>query len=154
MLNIQKYIEQLGGRKLILSVLVFVINTVLLIATKLDEASYLSVIKLLVIAYSSGNVAQRLLVKSTNQRAEFIEQLMETVSDGQSLDALGGRKFLLIIGIYFTTVGLYLGGVLDALIYLDITGWTVGIYIASNVASKAVDNRVRAPLEAPDNIKT
>lgn len=141
------FIEKIGGRKMLLSLLVFIVSTLLVYFTKLDQDSYFSLVKYLVLSYLGGNVAQTAFVKkSTDAKVAFAEDIVETITQGQSLNDMGGRKFLFVIGVYITTTILMVLKVLESAVYIDIVNWVVFIYIGANVAGKAVANGVTVSL--------
>ena len=139
----KQFIEKLGGRKLILSLLVLVGSTLLLYFGKVDSESFYSLIKVVVGAYLGGNVLQAGVVKkAVDRKVEMAEELLETVTQGQALADMGGRKFMFVIGIYLLAVILLLIKTIDAGAYVDITNYLVGVYVLANVGQKAVEQGV------------
>jgi len=138
---IKSFIEKLGGRKLILSLLIFIGSTTLVYFAKIDQQSYFDLVKYIVGLYVGGNVLQSAIVKK-NPKVEFAEDIVETITQGQSLDEMGGRKFLFVIGVYVTSIVLLLVKVIEASIYVDISTWMSMIYIGANVGGKAIQNGV------------
>lgn len=139
----QNFIEKIGGRKLILSLLIFIGSTVLVYFTKLDQESYFTLVKVIVGLYLGSNITQAGIVKKViDKKVQFAEELVETVTQGQSLDQMGGRKFIFVIGVYIVTVILLLIKTIDAGIYVDISNWICAMYLVSNVTSKAIEQGV------------
>lgn len=152
-------IEKIGGRKMILAMLVFIVSTVLVYFTKLEQESYFILVKYLLLSYLGGNVAQSGFVKKLDdKRIEFAEEVVGIITEGQTLDQMGGRKFLLVIGIYLTVTILLIIKTLDSSVYVEIVNWTIATYILANVSSKAVSNGMtinigKAPEPTADTIK-
>lgn len=121
------YVRKMGGRKFIMTALVFLVSTVLVLLKKIDSQSYYDVMKLLISGYPLGNVAQSLLLSKLN--------LTENVEE----DFLGGRKFILTILIYITIAALYAFEYIQVKAYVDLTYWIVCVYILGNITSKAID---------------
>lgn len=122
----KKALEKIGGRKFALVLLVFVLSTALIVLTKLDKETYLSLVQLIILAYPAGNIAQRLLV-SKDDAGVYLED---------ELGVAGGRKFGLVVLIYVTIAVLLYFNLLDPEIYVTLTQWLVATYISGNVASK------------------
>ncbi len=142
-----KFIDKIGGRKVVLTVLVFIVSTILLIVTRMEQESYFTIVRMLVVAYTGANVTQAMLVKkSTDTKVAFGQEMLETITNGEELDKMVGRKFLLIIGMYIIVTLLYVFKVLEPLTYTDIVSWVVSVYVVGNVGSKAVSNGVSIQL--------
>lgn len=145
-----KFIEKLGGRKFLLSLLIFVGSTLLVYFTRLDQDSYFTLVKYLVIIYVGGNAAQHAFIKSTDSKVAFAQDIVETITAGQSLNDMGGRKFLFVLGVYITTVILLLIKTLEPSIYVDISNWILATYVLTNVAGKAIDQGVTISVNKPE----
>lgn len=142
-----KFIDKIGGRKVVLTVLVFIVSTILLIFTRMEQESYFTIVRMLVVAYTGANVTQAMLVKkSIDTKVAFGQEMLETITNGEELDKMVGRKFLLIIGMYIIVTLLYVFKVLEPLTYTDIVSWVVSVYVIGNVGSKAVSNGVSIQL--------
>ena len=139
----KQFIEKIGGRKLILSLLVLIGSTVLLYFTKIDSESYYSLIKVIVTAYLGGDVLQAgVIKKAVDRKVEMAEDLLATITQGQALADMGGRKFIFVIAIYLLSIVLLLIKTIDAGAYVDIANYLVGVYVLANVGQKAVEQGV------------
>lgn len=143
-------LEKIGGRKMLLSLLIFISSTVLVYFSKLDQESYFTVVKYIVLIYLGGNVLQAGLVKKLDSKVQFAEEIVGIVTEGQTLDQMGGRKFLFVIGVFLTAVVLLLLKIIEAGIYVDIANWLALAYIGTNVGSKAIQQGVTVSVNAPE----
>lgn len=145
------FIEKIGGRKLILSLLIFIGSTLLVYFTRLDQESYFTLVKYLVLIYVGGNVGQSALVKkASDKKVEFAQDIVETITQGQSLQDMGGRKFLFVLGVYNTAVVLLLLKTIEPGIYVDISNWILATYVLSNVAGKAIEQGMTISVNKPE----
>lgn len=123
-----KILKLLGGRKVVMTVIVFIITTVLLLISKLNEADFAQIIKTLLIIYPAANVGQRLLVDKTKDITDGIDNFVEEYPIG--------KKFIINLAVYILVALLTGFQVLSSETYLSITTWIIGLYSVSNVTSK------------------
>ncbi len=110
-------IKVLGGRKTLLTLLVFFTSIVFLVLARLDSNEFLEIVKTLLIAYPAGNGIQKILPN--------------VASDGNV-----GRKFWLVLLIYITVAILFGFNLIDGSVYMQISNWLIATYITGNVLSK------------------
>lgn len=132
-----RLIELIGGRKIVLTALIFIGSSILVYFTQLDQDSYFTLVKYLVLIYVGGNIAQAGLV---SKKVEFVKDITETITQGLTIEQMGGRKFVFIIAVYAMTVILLLMKSIEASIYVDISNWIAFVYIGGNVTGKALQN--------------
>ena len=130
-MNSAKLIQQLGGRKFIMTAVVFLFSTALVLKGRLESAAYYDVMKLLITGYPIGNVTQTLLVNKHN-----------ITTEDNTTDLLGGRMFILSVVIYMTIAILYMFSFIETKAYVDLSYWIVCSYIIGNISSKAVESGV------------
>lgn len=133
--------ETVGGRKFFLVGLIFIVLTILISLEKIDSASFLSIVQMLIIAYPAGNIAQSFLIK------KLPEITSEEIKDLQESSTLGGRKFGLIVVIFSTIAILIFFKKIDLQTFVTLTNWLIGIYIAGNVAAKAVSQGINIEIK-------
>lgn len=139
----KNFIEKLGGRKLLLSLLVLLGSALLLYFGKVDSEHFYSLIKVVVGAFVGSNVLQSGVVKkAVDRKVEMAEELLETVTQGQALADLGGRKFIFVIGVYLLAIILLLLKTIDMGAYVDISNYLLAVYCLANVGQKAVEQGV------------
>ncbi len=144
------FIEKLGGRKMLLTLLIFIGSTVLVYFTRLDQDSYFTLVKYLLVIFVGGNVGQSALVKSLDKKLAFAQDVVGIVTQGQSLSEMGGRKFLFVVGVYVTAVVLLLVKTIDPGIYVDISNWLLLTYVVANVSGKAIEQGVTISVNKPE----
>lgn len=133
--------ETVGGRKFFLVGLIFIVLTILISLEKVDSASFLSIVQMLIIAYPAGNIAQSFLIK------KLPEITSEEIKDLQESSTLGGRKFGLIVVIFSTIAILIFFKKIDLQTFVTLTNWLIGIYIAGNITSKAVSQGINIEIK-------
>ena len=136
-MNSAKVIQFLGGRKFIMTAVVFLFSTALVLMKRLESAAYYDVMKLLITGYPLGNVTQSLLVNKLNI----------TTEQEQTADLLGGRMFILSVVIYMSIAILYMFEYLEVKAYVDLSYWIVCSYIIGNISSKAVESGVSITID-------
>jgi len=134
--------NSVGGRKFFLVSYIFVMLTILLYFSKIESSSFLSIVQMLIISYPAGNIAQSFLIK------KLPEITGSELKDLQQSTTLGGRKFGLILVIFSTVTGLLLFKKMEIEHFVTLTNWLIGIYIAGNVAEKAIDQGVNIEIKA------
>lgn len=134
--------NSVGGRKFFLVSYIFVVLTVLLYFSKIESASFLSIVQMLIISYPAGNLAQSFLIK------KLPEITGDELKDLQQSTVLGGRKFGLIVVIFSTVTGLLIFKKMEIEHFVTLTNWLIGIYIAGNVAEKAIDQGINIEIKA------
>lgn len=134
--------NSVGGRKFFLVSYIFVVLTVLLYFSKIESASFLSIVQMLIISYPAGNLAQSFLIK------KLPEITGDELKDLQQSTVLGGRKFGLIIVIFSTVSALLIFKKMEIEHFVTLTNWLIGIYIAGNVAEKAIDQGINIEIKA------
>lgn len=122
-------LAKIGGRKFTLTVLVFILTTVLLVFKKLQQADYYTLIQMLLVSYPLANVGQNLVIR----------ELQSDPSKVYEADPLGGRKFQFAIISFLVFVGILYFDYITAETYSKLTMWLVGVYITGNVVGKAID---------------
>jgi hypothetical protein len=133
--------NSVGGRKFFLVSYIFVVLTVLLYFSKIESASFLSIVQMLIISYPAGNLAQSFLIK------KLPEITGDELKDLQQSTVLGGRKFGLIVVIFSTVTGLLIFKKMEIEHFVTLTNWLIGIYIAGNVAEKAIDQGINVEIK-------
>lgn len=121
-----KVVEFIGGRKVLLVLVVFLVSTVLMIYSGLTDKEWSHLVKLLIIAYPAGNVIQKIAIKKT---------IAISTDDTIKRDLIG-RKFTGVILIYSTVAVLTGFDIVSGDTYVSLTEWLVSVYIASNISSK------------------
>lgn len=117
------------GRKFSLVLVVFFVTAVLAFLNEVPMAVFQDLVQYLLGAYLLGNVAQTVV--------PITELEQKYVSSDYS------RKFVLVVLVFLVTCGLKLLGVVSADVYLNVSYWVVGGYIAGNVSQKALVNGVQ-----------
>lgn len=136
MKNFNKLIDKLGGRKFFLVLFIFLINSFLIWLpevyqiTTISKEDFLTLAKVLLIAYPLANVGQTFALNSYPATAEGPSEE----------DLVGGRKYTLILVMYLFFVCFTLGGQLSSDMYVEFTQWLVAVYFTGNIAGKLVDN--------------
>lgn len=139
----QNLLEKIGGRKLLLSLLVLIGSTILLYFGKVDSEHFYSLIKVIVGSFVGSNVLQSGVVKkAVDRKVEMAQELLETVTQGKALADIGGRKFIFVIGVYLLAVILLLLKTVDMSAYVDISNYLLAVYCLANVGQKAVEQGV------------
>lgn len=133
--------DSAGGRKFFLVAFIFIVTTVLLSFKLIDGDSFLSISQMLIISYPAGNIAQSFLIK------KIPDLTGQEVKDLQTASVLGGRKFGLIVLIFITIASLIVFKKIEYSVYVTLTNWLIGIYIAGNVADKAVTQGVNIEIK-------
>ena len=133
--------ETVGGRKFFLVCFIFIAVTILVSLERVNSSSFLSIVQMLIIAYPAGNIAQSFLIK------KLPEITGEEIKDLQESSTLGGRKFGLIVVIFSTVAILVFFKKIDLETFVTLTNWLIGIYIAGNVAGKAVSQGVNIEIK-------
>ena len=121
-----KIINIIGGRKLVLTMLIFVTSIILLLVGKIADTEFSELLKVLLIAYPASNVAQHVLIKKPK---DLLSELPIT-------DMSVGRKFMMNLVVYIVIVTLVGVGAINSDVYISITTWLMSMYATSNVTSK------------------
>lgn len=133
-------IEKIGGRKAAMVVLVFLVTVLFTVFQKLTPEEMMSVVQLLLIAYPSGSVIQKALVAKPDSASTT-----QTEPTKEDSEYATGRKFWLFIFIYLTLVPLVFFNLLPTSVYVTLTQFVVGVYIAGNVTEKIALNGLTLP---------
>lgn len=134
-------IDKLGGRKFFLVLFIFLITSLMLLLPVLgfkitiSKDDFLSLSKVLLLAYPLSNIGQSLILQSYPKDETAVKEEVASVED-----MVGGRKYTLILLMYVFFVAFTLFDLVKPEMYVEFTQWLVGVYFTSNITSKAVDN--------------
>ena len=115
----------LGGRKFILVIIVFLFAFGFAYTDWLLKEDFVSLTKMLIVAYPSAAIAQNYLVKDPAADVALVEDK---------------RKFIFTLIVFFCTSFLFWQNQITGEFFIELCQWIVGIYVTGNVMAKAVDN--------------
>jgi hypothetical protein len=124
-------LKNIGGRKFALVLVVFLFTAAFAWFDLVTKADFISLTKMLLVAYPAGAVAQAALVK--------------TPENSQELDN-DARKFIFSVIVFLVTAVLLGLAKINGSAYMELCQWIVGIYITGNVMAKAAENGVNYTL--------
>lgn len=101
----------------------------------ISKDDFLSLSKVLLLAYPLSNIGQSLILQSYPKDETAVKEEVASVED-----MVGGRKYTLILLMYVFFVAFTLFDLVKPEMYVEFTQWLVGVYFTSNITSKAVDN--------------
>lgn len=118
-------LKNIGGRKFALVLVVFLFTAGYTLTGWLVKEDFISLTKMLLIAYPAGAIAQTALVKAPSSTTELEDD---------------ARKFIFSVVVFLVVALLLRLEKINSGMYMEMCQWIVGIYITGNVAAKAADN--------------
>ncbi len=125
-----KVLKIIGGRKVLITILVFISSLILLLLNRLSETDFTMIVKSLIIIYPAANLGQKALLK--NIPSQLIKDSDKKIIDNWPK----GRKFIFNLVIFIIIAILTGFNILQSDIFTSLSIWLVGVYNTSNVLNK------------------
>jgi len=120
------FLNRIGGRKFGLILLVFITTAVFLWFNVVSKDEFLTLTKMLLVAYPASAVGQAVLVKESEEQVDLVEK-----SDI--------RKFGFTILVFLVVAAMLYFQKLSGSVYIELNQWLVGMYLTGNVLAKVAD---------------
>lgn len=120
-------LNRIGGRKFGLILLVFITTAVFLWFNVVSKDEFLTLTKMLLVAYPASAVGQAVLVKTGEQ---------DEVDLAEKSDV---RKFGFTILVFIVVSAMLYLQKLSGSVYIELNQWLVGMYLTGNVLAKVAD---------------
>lgn len=120
------FLNRIGGRKFGLILLVFITTAVFLWFNVVSKDEFLTLTKMLLVAYPASAVGQAVLVKESEEQVDLAEK-----SDV--------RKFGFTILVFLVVAAMLYFQKLSGSVYIELNQWLVGMYLTGNVLAKVAD---------------
>jgi len=120
--------QKIGGRKFILVLIVAIVSYLFLLQGSVAKGDFVSLAKMLLVAYPASAVGQTLLTQAVAPEVE--EESIKT----------DYRKFFFTLLIFALTCDLLMRSRIDSAQFMDLCQWLVGLYLSGNVLTKFTDS--------------